>query len=224
MTEICNGIISSHHSFRWACEGRADPRVNDIFHQLSKAGCDLLMFGIESGSQRVLDSLDKKTKIPEIEISVDKAKKAGISIIHGFFLVGSPSETAEEIKETFRFAEKIPVNSFAFGSISAFRGTVLWNDAVSRGLIDDEKDWDKIFPVHTIYPDALDSRTLFELRAKLMKRLIAQKILKHPIQAAKIFIRFLKCMSAGDVYRLLTSTKKCAQKPVVDVQPLLPVV
>jgi radical SAM superfamily enzyme YgiQ (UPF0313 family) len=212
--EICKGINEHGLTFRWACEGRAETKANGVFQELAKAGCDVVMFGIESGSQRVLNSMNKKTKIPEIEAAVATAKKAGIGIIHGFFIVGAPGETIEEVQETFRFAEKIEINSFAFNSLTAFRGTTLWDDAVSKGLIDEEKDWDKMFPVHMIYPDAIPSKTLFKLRAGLVKQLILRKILLHPLQAAKIFARFLKCMSLGDLYRLLTSSKSTA-KPAV---------
>lgn len=206
--KICNTMIESQHGFRWACEGRADRKVNGVFNRLSKAGCELVMFGIESGSQRVLDSMNKKTKIPDIEEAITHAKEAGIPIIHGFFIVGSPGETVAEMEQSFQFAQRLEINSFAFNSLTAFRGTTLWNDAVLKGLIDDEKDWDKMFPVHTIYPDVIASKTLFEIRASLIKKLIVHKILYHPIRAAKILMRFLKCMSIGDLYRLLTSSKK----------------
>jgi radical SAM superfamily enzyme YgiQ (UPF0313 family) len=165
------------------------------------------MFGIESGSQRVLDGMNKSTKLSEIEQAVARAKEAGIGIRHGFFIVGSPGETVEEIKQTFAFAERIGINSFNFNSLTAFRGTALWRDAVARGLIDEEKDWDKMFPVHSIYPDALDSETLFRLRSGLVKRLIRRKIMRNPYEAAKVFLRFLNCISVGDLYRILTSSK-----------------
>jgi radical SAM superfamily enzyme YgiQ (UPF0313 family) len=182
--------------------------VNGVFTRLAAAGCDLVMFGIESGSQRVLDGMNKRTKLLEIEQAVDHAKKAGISIRHGFFIVGSPGETVEEVKQTFAFAERIGINSFNFNSLTAFRGTALWRDAVARGLIDEEKDWDKMFPAHSIYPDSLDSQTLFPLRSGLVRRLIRRKMMRNPREAARVFLRFLNCMSMGDLYRLLTSSTK----------------
>ena len=118
-----------------------------------------------------------------------------------------PGETPEEVKKTFAFAEQIEINSFNFNSLIAFRGTSLWRDAVARGLINEEKDWDKMFPVHSIYPDAIDSKTLFTLRSRLVKRLVRRKVMKHPREAAKIFSRFFECMSPKDIYRLLTSSK-----------------
>lgn len=208
VTEICDGMIARGHSFRWACEGRAEPKVNVVFQKLSKAGCDLVMFGVESGSQRVLDGMKKRTKLIEIEQAVASAKEAGIRLRHGFFIVGSPGETPKEVKETFSFAERIPINSFNFNSLTAFRGTPLWRDAVARSLIDEDMDWDKMFPAHSIYPDAMDSGVLFPLRSRLVKRLLRRKVMKHPLEATRILMRFLACMSVGDIYRLLTSSKK----------------
>ncbi len=207
VTEICNGMVARKYSFRWGCEGRADPKVNRLFGKLAKAGCGLTMFGIESGSQRVLNGMNKRTKLFDIDQAVARAKDAGISIIHGFFIVGSPGETIQEVHQTFAFAEKIAINSFNFNSLTAFRGTPLWRNSVARGLIDEEKDWDKMFPVHSIDPDTIDSRTLFALRSHLVKRLVRRKVLKDPLEAAKIFSRFLQCMSLRDVYLLLTSSK-----------------
>jgi radical SAM superfamily enzyme YgiQ (UPF0313 family) len=204
--DICQGIIALGHDLRWGCEGRVDTTGSGLFTDLSAAGCDMILFGIESGSQRILDSMHKKTRIADIEDSVSRAKKAGIGIVHGFFIVGSPGETVEEVRQTFLLAERLSINSFNFNSLTAFRGTPLWNDAVARGLIDEESDWDKMFPVHEIYPDVIDKQTLFPLRSGLVKRLIKRKLLRNPGDAVRIIVRFLKCMSAQDLYRLLTSS------------------
>ena len=176
--DICQGIIAQGHDFRWACEGRVENTVtgSDLFNDLSAAGCDLIMFGIESGSQRILDSMNKKTRLADIEDSVSLAKKAGIGIGHGFFIIGSPDETVEEVRQTFALAERLKINSFNFNSLTAFKGTLLWNDAVARGLINEDRDWDKMFPVHEIYPDVIDTQTLFSLRSSLVKGLIRRKI------------------------------------------------
>ena len=209
--EVCDKMTEKKYSFKWACEGRVDTRNDDIFKRMESVGCDLIMFGIESGSQKVLNSMQKKTKIEEIERSVKLAKKAGISVVHGFFIVGFPGETEEDVIKTFTFAEKLPLNSFAFNSLTAFRGTPLWNDVVERKLIDD-KDWEKLFPIHKIDPTAVNSKALFKLRSRLVRRLILRKVLFHPIATLKIMFRFLKCMTFGDIIRLVTSSKKAPEK------------
>ena len=62
------------------------------------------MFGIESGSQTVLDRLKKEQTLAEVETAVTNAKQAGIEIVHGFFVVGNPDETVEDMRATFDFA------------------------------------------------------------------------------------------------------------------------
>jgi radical SAM superfamily enzyme YgiQ (UPF0313 family) len=203
---ICAGMRSRRFSFKWGCEGRAEHTAKSIFNQLSAAGCDLVMFGIESGSQRVLNRLNKGTKLLDVETAIRDAKRAGIGIIHGFFIVGVPGETVEDVEASFRFAQRVPINSFAFNSLTAFRGTPLWKDAVENGFINDEKDWDKMFPIHAIDPDAIDSQTLFKLRSVLLRTLIRNKIVRHPFRAFRLFKRFLISMSLKDLFGFLTSS------------------
>ncbi len=78
---------------------------------------------------------------------------------------------------------------------------------MDRNLIDEEKDWDKMFPVHAIYPGAVDSAKFLELRSRLIGRIIKRKIVRNPYEAAKILRRLFRCMSIGDVYRLLAYSR-----------------
>ena len=57
---------------------------------MAKAHCRTLMFGIESGSQKVLDRLKKEQTLADIETAVENAKRAGIEIVHGLFVMGNP--------------------------------------------------------------------------------------------------------------------------------------
>ena len=204
---MCKGINDNNLTIQWGCEGRVDSKCMQLFPAMAKANCRTMMFGIESGSQKVLDRLKKGQTLEEIESAVTNAKQAGIEIVHGFFVVGSPDETEEDMRETFSFASRLRIDSFGFNRLCVYRGTPLWKEYVERGLVDDEKDWDKMFPVHSIHPDTIDSKTLFSLRSKLVKRLVRRKITKHPRDAAKVLLRFLQSMSLRDVYLLLTSSK-----------------
>ena len=57
---ICEGIIDSGTTIQWGCEGRVDSVAQHLFPAMAKAGCRTLMFGIESGSQKILDRLKKE--------------------------------------------------------------------------------------------------------------------------------------------------------------------
>ena len=146
-------------TIQWGCEGRVDSVAQHLFPTMAKAHCRTIMFGVESGSQKVLDRLQKEQTLAEIETAVTNAKKAGVEIVHGFFVVGSPEETVEDMRATFDFASKLPLDTFAFNRLCVYRGTPLWQEYVKRGLVDDAVDWYKYFKCSEIDPTCFQARS-----------------------------------------------------------------
>jgi radical SAM superfamily enzyme YgiQ (UPF0313 family) len=186
---ICQGIIERGLKIEWGCEGRVDSVCTDLFPLMAKANCRSLMFGVESGSQRVLDRLKKDQTVEQVEASVRAAKKAGIPIVHGFFVIGSPDETEEDVRQSFRFAARIRIDSFGFNRLCVYRGTPLWNEYLQRGLVDDQKDWFKYFKCSELDPTILPSETLDRIRAEEYRRLIVYKLLRYPLQSLRMLRR-----------------------------------
>ena len=122
------------------------------------------MFGIESGSQKILDRLKKEQTLAEVATAVKNAKKAGIEIVHGFFTVGNPDETVEDMKATFDFASKLPLDTFGFNRLCVYRGTPLWQEYVKRGLVSEVTDWYKYFKCSEIDPTCLPGEVINEVR------------------------------------------------------------
>src|SRR5258708_27208259 len=110
-------------TIQWGCEGRVDSVAQHLFPAMARAHCRTLMFGIESGSQKILDRVRKEQTLEEITNAVTNAKKAGIQVVHGFFVVGNPDETVEDMKATCNFAARLPLNTFAFNRLCVNRGT-----------------------------------------------------------------------------------------------------
>jgi anaerobic magnesium-protoporphyrin IX monomethyl ester cyclase len=75
---ICQGIIDRKLQFSWGCEGRVDSAAVDQFGIMNEANCSFLAFGVESGTQKILDRLDKRQTLAQIENAVSQAKKHGI--------------------------------------------------------------------------------------------------------------------------------------------------
>ena len=200
---ICKGIVENDVSIEWGCEGRVDSTCAQLFPAMAEAHCRTLMFGIESGSQKVLDRLKKEQTLAEVETAVDKAKAAGIQIVHGFFVVGNPDETEEDMRETFRFASKLRIDSFGFNRLCVYRGTPLWSEYVKRGLVDDVADWYKYFKCSSIDPTVLPGEVIHRVRAEGMRRLIVYKFLHYPWQTFKLLRRFVRYMPLRDVLYLL---------------------
>jgi anaerobic magnesium-protoporphyrin IX monomethyl ester cyclase len=166
----------------------------DLFPAMAKAHCRTLMFGIESGSQKILDRLKKEQTLEQTAIAVRAAKKAGIEIVHGFFVVGNPDETEVDMCDTFRFAERLPLDTFAFNRLCVYRGTPLWKEYVDRGLVSDTDDWYKYFKCSSIDPTVLPGEKIHEIRSRELKRLIIYKFLHFPLQALRLTARLARNM------------------------------
>lgn len=205
INQICSGIIERKLQFRWGCEGRVDSVGIEQLPIMKQAGCDFLAFGVEAGTQKVLDRLKKKQTPAQVEHAVSEAKRCGLARVHGFFVVGSPDETAEDIAESFRFAARLELDTFGFNRLCAYRGTPLWQEYVERGIIDDERDWHKWFKCTDIDPTALPSAVVNRLRAKGYASLFARRILQRPFRTWKLLRTFSRHMKTSDILKLLCS-------------------
>ena len=200
---ICQGIVDNGITIQWGCEGRVDSVCMELFPLMAKANCRSLMFGIESGSQKTLDRLKKEQTLEEIETAVNNAKQAGIEIVHGFFIVGNPDETEEDMRQTFRFAARLRIDSFGFNRLCVYRGTPLWNEYVERGLVDGARDWYKYYKCSEIDPTVLPGEVIHRIRTEEMRRLILYKLSRYPLQSLRLLRRFGRYMPLRDVLYLI---------------------
>ncbi len=200
---ICNGIVDNGIDIEWGCEGRVDSVCMQLFPAMAQAHCRTLMFGIESGSQKILDRLKKEQTLEETETAVDRAKQAGIEIVHGFFVVGCPDETEEDMRQTFRFASKLRIDSFGFNRLCVYRGTPLWQEYVRRGLVNEATDWYKYFKCSSIDPTVLPGEVIHRIRSQELRKLILYKLARHPAQSFRLLYRFIRHMPWRDVLYLL---------------------
>src|SRR5688572_20534296 len=200
---ICKGLNDQHITIQWGCEGRVDSVAQHLFPAMAKAHCRTLMFGIESGSQKVLDRLKKEQTLEEVKTAVANAKRSGIEIVHGFFVVGIPDETEADLRETFKFASKLPIDTFGFNRLCVYRGTPLWHEYVKRGLVNDSQDWYKYFKCSEIDPTILSGETIHRIRSEGLRKLILYKFLHFPIQTFTLLRRFIRYMPLRDVVYLI---------------------
>jgi radical SAM superfamily enzyme YgiQ (UPF0313 family) len=200
---ICKGINEAGVTIQWGCEGRVDSTAQHLFPAMAKAHCRTIMFGIESGSQKVLDRLKKDQTLAQIESAVINAKRAGIEIVHGFFVVGSPEETAEDMRATFDFAAKLRLDTFGFNRLCVYRGTPLWQEYVGRKLVDDAADWYKYFKCSEIDPTCLAGPVINAERSAGLRRLFRYKLTHYPLQSFRLLRRFMRYMPLRDVAYLI---------------------
>ncbi|MGC8653754.1 MAG: B12-binding domain-containing radical SAM protein [Candidatus Kryptoniota bacterium] len=95
-------VAKTNIRIRYKCLSRPDLLLKEnSFQLLAASGCETVWIGAESGSQKILDAMEKGTRVEQIRLATRKLRKEGIRV--GYFLqFGYPGETYEEIRKTFR--------------------------------------------------------------------------------------------------------------------------
>lgn len=133
LVEICNGLIKRNYDLTWCCLSRVDSIELDTLKLMKKAGCHMISFGVESGSQKILDSIEKNVKISQIINAFKLCKTVGINT-KATIIFGSPNETRETINETNKLLKIILPDYVWFFSITPFPGTKLYELHKTHGL------------------------------------------------------------------------------------------
>ena len=110
-----------------------------------------MSLGIESGNQRILDMIKKRLDKKLVKGVVSEIKKAGIQSV-GFFMIGFPTETKEEIKETINFACSLDLDRAAFGKATPLPGTALYDIWIEKYSKNENINW-KTFNYNQFYAD-----------------------------------------------------------------------
>jgi radical SAM superfamily enzyme YgiQ (UPF0313 family) len=135
--EMCRAIREKKLGFFWSCDTRVDLLNDELLREMRLAGCQRLSLGVESGSQRILDLIDKKITVDEILESTKLAKKYGIKVRY-YMMLGNRGETAESFQETLRFLERARPHEYIFSCLSVYPGTRDFADAEKAGWLDRE--------------------------------------------------------------------------------------
>ena len=142
VNEFCNKLIEQglNKKVRWSCMTRVNLVTLDMLKLMKKAGCWGIHFGVESGSQRLLDMIHKDITIQQIRDAFKWCKQAGIET-RAFMMLGLPTETREESLQTIKFAKEINPDWAQFTITTPYPGTELYNQAKECGELK-SIDWD----------------------------------------------------------------------------------
>jgi radical SAM superfamily enzyme YgiQ (UPF0313 family) len=138
---ICEEIINRNLKIRFSVNGRVDKASLDMFVMMKAAGCRELLVGFESGSQMILDNVQKKITVEQSRHFMDLANKSGIDV-HGCFVLGLPGETEKTMQETIDFALSLGLHTVQFSAAVPFPGTEYFEYCRARGYIKAKK-WDE---------------------------------------------------------------------------------
>ena len=153
--KLCRRLKKEKVDIEFFAEGRVDHCPQDMLQEMVRANCRMIYFGIENGTQKVLDYYDKQTTPQQAMDAVKRARKADISVIVASFILGAPHETRQEIWNTLKFAQKLQVDIPQFNILATFPGTDIWEELKLEGLIDEEKHWETGVMVPDVSPESV---------------------------------------------------------------------
>ena len=123
---IADEIIKRGLKIHWTCETRVNLVDKELLQHIKQAGCYSIAYGIESGSQEILNILDKDITMEQVEEAVRLSREVGLQTI-GYFMIGSPGESPETIRQTIQFAKKLKLDFAQFAVTTPLPRTKLYN-------------------------------------------------------------------------------------------------
>jgi len=132
---ICREIRRRGLHFAWECLGRVDALDYATALEMKAAGCSRIFFGIESGNDRILQLMNKKSTTDEALRAVADAHRAGLQV-GAFFILCYPGDTDDTVLQTIRFATSLPLDYIGLSMPYPLPGTQLYERTKERITLD----------------------------------------------------------------------------------------
>jgi len=193
--ELCEKIKKEKMDMVFVCDGRVNNSSVDLLKAMKKAHFEILMYGIETSSQRLLNYYNKNITPRMSEVAINNARKAGFKMIVGSFMIGGLDETYTEAINTLRFISKLDIDFPHIIFTRALPGTKIFNDLVENNIIEEDNYWER----------GVD---LIDLPQAKMKREVIYQIIKEqfhknffrPKYLLKSFLRTLASRYRREMY------------------------
>ncbi len=142
VVDLCNKIKNEHLDIAFTCDGRVDNSTTNFLRTMKDANFEIIMFGIESSSQRILNYYNKMITPEMSKIAIKNARKAGFRFIISSFMIGAFDETYDEAINTLKFISKLDIDFPHIIFTRALPGTQLFNNLVHNNIISEDEYWE----------------------------------------------------------------------------------
>jgi radical SAM superfamily enzyme YgiQ (UPF0313 family) len=178
LEEFANELKSRNLSMPYECITRADRMNEQVICQLRESGCFRVWIGAESGSQKVIDLMDRRVNVKEVQEMIQLSKKYGLQA-GTFIMVGYPGETKEDIYATVNHLKKADPDLFTITVAYPIKGTPLYEEVEDRFIADLpwEKSTDRDIDFERTY-----NRRYYDFAIRMINNeLYFHKALRNPI-------------------------------------------
>jgi len=170
VSRICGLLRERLPRVTWTCETRVNLVDQELLREMAASGCTGVAYGIESASNRVLQTLSKRQRVDQCVRALTLSKEVGIDP-GGFLMLGLPGETEEDMLATIRFAHEV-AKRVTFSRTLVLPRTPLFDSAVRAGKIEEDR-WHRFMlgkaPLPYYVPDGMTERRM----AWLYRRAVA---------------------------------------------------
>jgi len=135
--EICNRMINEKIKLKWICNGKIGMLDRETMNLMKKAGCRIILFGVESGDQKILNNMKKGITIKQTRETFKWAREIGMRT-HAHFMIGNPGDNKETVERTIALAKELKPTTVDFGILTVYPGTELC-DQLSKKM---DRSWD----------------------------------------------------------------------------------
>jgi anaerobic magnesium-protoporphyrin IX monomethyl ester cyclase len=149
---VCGELIRRRTGIRWNAFSRVDTITPEVVGIMAEAGCQAICFGVESGSQEVLDLVKKRSQLDGVKKAMRMTQEAGISALASF-IIGLPGETEATLRKTVAFADELHAefgSLYGFHILAPFPGTEVRERAADYGLEILSSDWRRYDANHVV--------------------------------------------------------------------------
>jgi len=186
--DICSEIKNRDLKINWDVRARVDTVDKEMLKEMKETGCQRIHYGVEAGTQKILNILRKGITLKQAEKAFELTKKAGIETL-AYFMIGSPQETKEDILQTIKFAKKIKPDFVCFSITTPYPLTELYSLGLKEKILPYDY-WQKFAQnpqpdfVPFVWEEKISRQELFSLLKKayrsfyLRPSYVLQKILQ----------------------------------------------
>ncbi|MDD5067482.1 MAG: radical SAM protein [bacterium] len=164
---LAQAIIDEKLGIKWVCNSRVDAVDLEVLVKIKQAGCWNIAYGIESGSQEILDKIKKQTTLEQIKKAVNLARQAGLKTT-GHVIIGFPFDDKKSMRKTEKFVNSLHLDFVQYYCAMPYPGTELYDQAGKNNWINtrDWKKWEHNYSVLD-YPH-LKSGTIMKTRKRFI--------------------------------------------------------
>ncbi len=146
VVEFCRLIKEKKMDIVWSCYSRVNDVSPEILRTIRDAGCYNIFYGLESGVQKLLDNLNKRTTVEQNRKAVQWANEAGLEV-RGSFMLAIPGETPALGRQTIRFILSLTLHSLQISYTTPYPGTALYELCRKSGRLQEKMEEYSTFKV-----------------------------------------------------------------------------